>query len=146
MPIACFGLSCGSNPAATTPGGIHVAGTYTITRAYISNTCNPEIPGATATVAGVVTHDPGATRFTLSNSDGGNFDAVLNPDGSFSSGTQHRTGANGRPYDLLFEGRFSQMGFRATVSADLLPPNTPCKSVLDWQAVKQGDPNVIPGT
>jgi hypothetical protein len=140
----CGGGSGTSAPTAPPAGTLHVAGTYTIARSYVSNTCDPEIPGATATVTGTVTHAQGGSQFTLANSDGGNFNARIETDGAFTSGVQHRIGANGESYDLLFEGRFSLQGFRATVAVDLLRAAGPCRSVLDWTGVKQGPPNVLP--
>ena len=120
-----------------------MAGTYSISRSYVSNTCDPEIPGATATVTGVVTHVTGASHFSLSNADGGNFDAELRADGSFTSGLRNNVGRDGNPYELLFEGSFSATGFHAIVSVDLHRPTGTCRSVLDWQATKQGPPNTL---
>ena len=144
--LAVLLTACGGGPATPSPdpNALHVAGTYIITRAYISNTCIPEIPGVLATVTGTVTHAPGATQFTLANSDGGNFGATIQPDASFTSGIRHQIGANGEAYDLLFEGQFSVQGFRAMVSVDLFRAAAPCRSVLDWTGMKQGAPNVIP--
>ncbi len=143
-----LGRCGGGNGTSTAPappaGTLHVAGTYTIARSYVSNTCDPEIPGATATVTGTVTHAPGGSQFTLANSDGGNFNARIETDGTFTSGVQHRTGVNGESYDLLFEGRFSLQGFRATAAVDLFRAPGACRSVLDWEATKQGAPNVLP--
>jgi hypothetical protein len=140
----CGGGTGSSGPTPPPAGALHVAGTYSIVRSYVSNTCDPEIPGATATVTGTVTHAQGASQFTLANSDGGNFNARIEPDGTFTSGVQHRVGVNGESYDLLFEGRFAPQGFRATVAADLFRAGGPCRSVLDWEATKQGAPNVLP--
>ena len=138
------GGSGSSAPTAPPNGALHVAGTYTIARSYLSNTCDPEIAGATATVMGTVTHAQGASQFTLANSDGGNFNGRVETDGTFTSGLQHRTGANGESYDLLFEGRFSVQGFRATAAVDLFRAGGACRSVLDWEATKQGAPNILP--
>ena len=140
----CGGGNGTSAPPAAPAGTLHVAGTYTIARSYVSNTCDPEIPGATTTVTGTVTHAPGGSQFTLANSDGGNFNARIEADGTFTSGVQSRIGVNGESYDLLFEGRFAVQGFRATVAVDLFRAGGACRSVLDWEATKQGAPNVIP--
>ena len=146
LVVSAIGLaSCdgGAPPVAPgTPGGIQVAGTYALVRSLLSNNCVPEIPGATAPVTGVVTQS--GDRFTLRNSDTGVFDAQLQADGSFTNGKQRLVGAAGESYDLLFEGRFSSTGFRATVTVDLFRSTGTCTSSLDWQATKQGPPNFIP--
>ena len=144
VPVALAACGSTATPTPTGPlGAMDVSGSYGLTRAYISNTCDPAIPGAEAPVTGVVTHTRGASHFTLANSDGGRFDADLRADASFSSGTQRRTGQDGVAYDLLFEGRFTTTGFRATVTVDLLRPAGTCRAAVDWQAVKQGPPNVL---
>jgi hypothetical protein len=144
LAAACGGGNGTSAPPAPPAGTLHVAGTYTIVRSYVSNTCDPEIPGTTATVTGTVTHAQGGSQFTLANSDGGNFNARIETDGTFTSGVQSRIGVNGESYDLLFAGRFSLQGFHATVAVDLFRAGGACRSVLDWEATKQGAPNVIP--
>jgi hypothetical protein len=144
LVAGCGGGNGTSAPPAPPAGTLHVAGTYTITRSYLSNTCDPEIPGATATVSGTVSHAQGGSQFTLANSDGGNFNARIETDGTFTSGVQRRIGVNGESYDLLFEGRFSVQGFRATVSVDLFRATGTCRAVVDWTGSKQGPPNVIP--
>ena len=86
----------GSNAAPAAPAtGILVAGTYTITRAWVARGCDPETPGATASVSGTVTQTQGSLDFTLRNSDGGNFTGRLGQDGSFTNGKVTLVGAGG---------------------------------------------------
>jgi hypothetical protein len=143
--LVAFAPACGSPSAPSGPlGAMSVGGTYAITRVYVSDTCAPgDIVDADAPVTGTVTHATGASRFSLANSDGGRFSADLRADASFSSGTQQLVGTNGVSYALLFEGRFTTTGFQARVTADLFRTQGTCRAVLDWQAVKQGAPNVL---
>ena len=143
-PLVLAGLAVACGGGGGVPAPNQVAGIYVVVRSYVSNTCVPEIPGALATVTGTVAHVPGASQFTLSNSDGGNFGAQVQGDGSFTSGVRRQIGVNGESYDLLFEGRFSLQGFRATVAVDLFRAAGTCRAVVDWVGTKQGPPNVLP--
>lgn len=136
----CGGAASGPTEPTS---GIHVAGTYAITRSFVSGGCQPPTPGATASVTGVVTHTRAASEFFLTNSDGGRFSGRLSADASFTNGGVSSIGAGGVRYDLLFQGRFTTNGFDATVTLDDHRPAGDCREVLSWKAVKEGAPNIL---
>jgi hypothetical protein len=148
IPALAILCSCGNSNEPATPTGpttfrIQVAGNYSLVRTYHLNNCDPKIPGADLPVTGVV-DQPTEGHFTLRNADTGVFNAPLQLDGSFDSGRQRFIGTDRVPYDLLFKGGFSTTGFTATVTVDLFRAGGTCRSMLDWQATKQGSPNLIP--
>ena len=143
--MALIAVGCGGEAAGPSEptSGIHVAGTYAITRSFVSGSCQPPTPGATVPVTGVVSHVRGARDFSLVNSDGGRFNGRLNPDATFTNGRVSAIGAGGVPYELLFEGRFTTDGFEATLALDDHRPSGDCREVLTWRASKQGEPNIL---
>jgi hypothetical protein len=85
-----------------------------------------------------VTHDPGATRLTLTHA-GTAYPGTIGSDARFT--TDPRTLSGG--VQVAIGGRFLTTGFEAQVTVDQTGA-APCRYVVGWVGTKQGSPNVIP--
>jgi hypothetical protein len=147
LMVGCLSAgACGGTATSpdTAGNGIHVAGSYAITRSWVFMGCDPATPGATAPVTGTVAQSAGSPDFSLSNSDGGSFSGRVANDGTFTTGTVSSVGANGVSYNVLLAGTFTATGLTATLTGDQLRPTGTCREVIAWVGAKQGAPNVIP--
>ena len=115
-----------------------VAGTYTITRDWVTQGCTPPTSGATETVTGTITQNAGAADFALHNSDGGNFTGHLQADGTFTNGGVTLNGAGGVRYTILLEGRFAASTFEATLTGDQSRASGSCREVIAWHGTRTG--------
>jgi hypothetical protein len=143
LVVLAFGTGgCGGSsttgPAQTV---LQVGGSYQVTPTLAQNPCGQiTVEPGPAQVA----HTPGASDFRLTHA-GQTYAGHVQSSGAFTTDPLVIPFPNNSTDTVRIEGRFRADGFDATVSVDLAHSGAPpCHYVVNWNAAKQGSPNVIP--
>jgi hypothetical protein len=148
--VSFISAACGSSgggPATPAAPQLQVGGAYQITKTITENTCDGNLTPAGG--SGSVTHAPGGSTFTLSDSFT-QFPGTVQANGTFTIASQATAPHLGAPVTTAFEsGRFTTAGLEALVRLDIngplgQPPFSVCRVTQRWQGIKLGSPNVIP--
>lgn len=133
--------SSSSDPSASPPGVISVAGEYA-TEVEIQESSCPglEVQPMTTTVD----HEPGSTEVDLTHA-GTRYGGSLLPNGTFRTDAESVV-VDGERHTLSVVGRFFATGFTARVNAVREQDQEPkvCEYVVTWAGTKEGEPNSVP--
>lgn len=122
------------------PNVLMVAGQYATDVSLEESSCSDIVVQSMPTT---VNHEPGATELTLRHA-GQTYTGSVERDGAFATEPQD-VGTAAELHTLTIAGRFSTMGFGATVQAAVSRNGTPdCDYVVGWVGTKSGAPNTIP--
>ena len=148
--FAASAIACGG--AATAPTSapqIQIAGSYSVTKTTVSDTCGVSSPGAVIVTPADVRHTPGAGSFVLVDHGTRELPGTVAGDGTFAMAPfQSLVQGTIAATDTFSGGRFTTTGFSVRDTTDLATSPTtggpPCRIVADWSGAKEGAPNVLP--
>ena len=119
---------------------LRVAGEYATEVSLEESSCSGI---AVESMPTTVSHEPGATELTVEHA-GQTYTGSVERDGAFAT-EPHEVGDAAELHTLTIAGRFSTIGFEASVDAAVSRNGTPdCDYVVSWVGTKSGEPNTIP--
>jgi len=134
--------ACGDSSSAPPPDQLRVAGTYDTQVTLQQNTCTGILVQRNATT---VTHTPGSAAVTLTHA-GTAYTGAVQRNGTFTT-TPKVIGGGSNTNTVTIVGTFTTTAIDATVTIDLQRSGSAaCQYTVKWAGLKNGGPNVIPGT